>query len=280
MRKLFLPTAAAVLLLSSCVKESGTLSKTAPDAGVATLMAAGGKQKNKVYSGPEVSFKKGKATTLYEVDAMNHPVSLAIYINNAAWNSLDMPAPGGSNNVPANTVILRFHPKVDAHIFNHVELNWNPHGHEPENIYGLPHFDFHFYNTSVAEVEAIPPYEVDPSKFDVLVGEDYLPSHYFNPGGGVPQMGTHWLDATSPELPPQNAIFGQTFIYGTYNGKVTFIEPMITKAFLDDNSGFTRSVPRPAKVAISGYYPKMLRLQKTDDGYLIILENFEYREAS
>lgn len=281
MRKLLLPLMAVGILLSSCVKETGTINDRPSGASeAASLMAANGsgKLKNKIYSGPEVSFKKGKASTFYEVDANEHPVRLAIRINNAAWNSLDMPAPGGSNNIPANTVILRFHPKVDANIFNHAELDWNPHGHEPEFIYGLPHFDFHFYSMSLADVEAIPPYEVDPSKFDISPGPDYLPPHYFNPGGGVPQMGCHWLDATSPEL--HGSIFGQTFIYGTYNGKVTFREPMITKAFMEANPEFTRSIPQPAKVAVSGYYPTTLQLHKTDDGYVVVLEDFEYREAS
>src|SRR4051812_20501784 len=30
--------------------------------------------------------------------------------------------------------------------FDHVTIDWNPHGHHPIPIYGKPHFDFHFYN--------------------------------------------------------------------------------------------------------------------------------------
>ncbi|WP_018626164.1 hypothetical protein [Niabella aurantiaca] len=52
------------------------------------------KLKDRVYNGPAVSFKKGKVATLYEANAMGHPVRLAISIDNAALNSLDMPAPG------------------------------------------------------------------------------------------------------------------------------------------------------------------------------------------
>ncbi|SDC19034.1 DUF5602 domain-containing protein [Niabella drilacis] len=283
MTKLLLPVMAAGLLLSSCAKDAGKLNDQA--SGISSRMAADllagsatGNSKDKIYSGPEVSFKKGKITTLYQVDNMERPVRLAISINNAAWNSLDMAAPGNSGHDPMNSVILKFHPKVDAKIFNHAEVDWNPHGHEPEQIYGLPHFDFHFYNMSVADVEAIPPFDVDPSKFLNVPAPAYLPLFYFNPGGGVPQMGCHWLDGTSPEL--NGGIFGQTFIYGTYNGRVTFLEPMITRAFLEANPAFTRPIPQPAKVAITGYYPTTLRLQKTDDAYLIILEDFQYREAS
>jgi hypothetical protein len=83
-------------------------------------------------------------------------------------------------------------------------LDWNPHGHEPEQIYGAPHFDFHFYSISQAERAAIPAYEADPTKFDNGPGAAYLPPTYMNFGGGVPQMGAHWVDITSPELNQQN----------------------------------------------------------------------------
>ncbi|AHF14739.1 hypothetical protein NIASO_05150 [Niabella soli DSM 19437] len=277
---------AAGLLLSSCTKETAPLNDH--NAGASAAMVAGlhpgssakvlGMPGGKVYTGPEVSFKKGKVTTLYQVDDAAHPLRLAISINNDAWNSLDMPAPGGSNNISPNTVILPFHPKVDARIFNHAELDWNPNGHEPVQIYGKPHFDFHFYNVSLAYVDAIPPYDLAPAKFDNWPALDYLPANYINPGGGVPQMGCHWVDTTSAEFTPQG--FGQTFIYGTYDGKVTFLEPMITKAFFETHPEFKRSIPQPKKVAISGYYPTMVEIQKTTEGYLVILEDFVYREAS
>ncbi|MBO9619754.1 MAG: DUF5602 domain-containing protein [Niabella sp.] len=279
MRNLLLISMAAGLLLSSCAKQTGALNNLNAEA--STVMTSGlqlSASGDKVYKGPEVSFKKGKVTTLYQVDDAERPVSLAISIDNAAWNSLNMDAPGGSNNVPPNTVVLRFHPKVDARIFNHAELDWNPHGHEPVQIYGKPHFDFHFYNVSLAYVDAIPPYNVDPTRFNNWPALDYLPAHYINPGGGVPKMGCHWVDTTSAEFTPQG--FGQTFIYGTYDGKVTFLEPMITKAFFEANPEFKRSIPQPKKVAISGYYPTMVEVQKTTEGYLVIMEDFKYREAS
>jgi hypothetical protein len=29
--------------------------------------------------------------------------------------------------------------------YNHIGIDWNPQGHEPQGIYDKPHFDFHFY---------------------------------------------------------------------------------------------------------------------------------------
>lgn len=288
MRNLLLTTIVAGFLLSSCAKETGSLNdksynavaaaKTAVNPQLSSFAGAAGEINGNIYKGAEVAFKKGKVRTWYQTDDGERPVRVAISIDNAAWNSLDMTAPGGSNNVPPNTVVLPFHPKVDSRIFNHAELDWNPHGHEPVGVYDKPHFDFHFYNVSLDYVDAIPPYEVDPSKFNNYPNLDYLPVNYFNPGGGVPKMGCHWVDVTSAEFTPQG--FGQTFIFGTYDGKVTFWEPMVTKAFFEAHAQFKRSIPQPKKFATSGYYPTTLELLKTDAGYWVILEDFEYREAS
>ncbi len=127
-------------------------------------------------------------------------------------------------------------------------------------------------------MEAIPPYEADSSKFNNWPAPDYLPEHYFNPGGGVPQMGTHWVDLTSPEFNGQP--FTQTFIYGSYDGKITFHEPMITLEFLKNSSDFERDIPQPVKVQKSGYYPTKERVVKHDGVTEIVLEGFVYRTQS
>ena len=41
--------------------------------------------------------------------------------------------------------------------FEHIVINWNPHGHPPPEIYSVPHFDFHFYTQTRADREAITP---------------------------------------------------------------------------------------------------------------------------
>ena len=91
-------------------------------------------------------------------------------------------------------------------------------------------------------------------------------------------MGTHWLDVTSPELNGQP--FTQTFIYGSYNGKVTFAEPMITLDFLKKTSSFERDIPQAAKVQKSGYYPTKLNITKHDGITEIVLTGFVYKTQS
>jgi hypothetical protein len=255
MKKIIFPMLLAAAVFTSCKKDD---------------------VKEKILIGPKQNFQDGKAWTWYETDNSNKPLRIAIAIDDAAMNSLD--TDGGTGHNHENDVTLKFHPKAGETIFNHVGLGWNPHGHEPEPIYGKAHFDFHFYEISEAAVAAIPPYEVDSTKFKNWPAPDYLPATYFNPGGGVPQMGCHWIDFTSPELNGQT--FTQTFIYGSYDGKVTFFEPMITEAFIKANPTFERAIPQPVKFSRTGYYPTKMRIAKANGVTNIILEGFVYKTQS
>ena len=70
----------------------------------------------------------------------------------------------------------------------------------------------------------------------------------------VPQRGVHWTDVQSPEFNGQP--FASTFIYGSWDGQYIFLEPMITKAYLDNHpANVTRDIPQPVQWAKSGSYP-------------------------
>lgn len=238
-------------------------------------------EKSGIFKGPVTQVYEGKAWTWVKIDKIGNPEQLAISLTDSALNSVpfdDHEAEDGHQHSHEATWTLKFHPKANATLFNHLGLGWNPKGHEPEMFYGKPHFDFHFYIPTPEEVAAIPPYEVDSSKFKNWPAPAYFPPTYINPGGGVPQMGAHWVDVTSGEFNGQG--FTQTFIYGSYNGKVTFYEPMITLEFLKTNSNFERNIPQPAKYQITGYYPTKLRVVKHDGLTEIILDGFVHRIAS
>jgi hypothetical protein len=231
-----------------------------------------------IFKGTETSFQHGKAWTWVEMNAQNQPTRIGISIDDAAMNSLDTSHPGTSGHSHVNGLSLAI-PSRSADIpFVHALLDWNPHGHEPAGLFDLPHFDFHFYLTSEADRKAIPPYEVDSSKFLITPAAAYFPPTYMNIPSGVPQMGTHWFDFTAPEF--NGAVFTQTFLFGSYNGKVTFYEPMITKAFIDANPVYERAIPQPAKVQQSGYYPTKMKITKTAGTTQVTLESLVYRTAS
>jgi len=258
MKKIFF-VALAAIAISSCKKDD--------------------LEKNGIYKGPVANVHGGKAWTWVQISKTGNPEKLAIALTDEALNSVPVGGDaGGHGHGDANSWTLKFHPKAGVTHFNHVGLGWNPIGHEPEPIYGKPHFDFHFYIMTPQQVDAIPPYEVDSAKFKNWPAPEYFPATYFNAGGGVPKMGAHWVDLTSGEFNGQP--FTQTFIYGGYDGKVTFYEPMITLEFLKNNSNYERAIPQPAKVQKAGWYPTKMKVLKHDGLTEVILDGFIYRHQS
>ena len=124
------------------------------------------------------------------------------------------------------------------------------------------HFDVHFYMIPPAAREAIRPEDPDfmakaarhPEPRFVPV--DHVPPHEPEP---VPGMGVHWVDATTPEL--QGEPFTHTLLYGSWDGRFIFIEPMVTKAVLEERQTIAAPVKQPAEVAVPGRYPTQYRIE-------------------
>lgn len=236
-------------------------------------------KKDSVYKGATVQVHGGKAWTWAKIDKNGAPQQLAITLEDQVLNTVPTTMEGNPNdhNSHGNNLVLPLHPKaIDATPYKHVGLDWNPVGHEPEHIYTLPHFDMHFYMITEAERMAA----VDMGKLNAAPASDYVPTNHIS-GAPVPTMGLHWLDITSPELNPNNPVtFTQTFIYGSYNSKVIFQEPMITLAFLKTANNFERTIPQPAKFQQAGYYPTRMKVTKHDGVTDVILEGFVQRQAS
>lgn len=231
--------------------------------------------KEKTFKGATVQMHDGKAWSTLKLNENGTPQQLAITITDAAINSL--PLEGDPDHNHDNNLVLPLHPKaLETTPFKFIGVEWAPAGHPPQNIYTLPHFDFHYYMVPQAEVTAA----TDMNKILLEPAADYIPDNHVA-GPPVPQMGLHWLDATSPELNPNNpATFTQTMIVGSYNGKVTFLEPMITRSFLLSTTSFERPIPQAAKVQTTGYYPTKMRISKSGGETSVILESFVLRQAS
>ena len=185
-------------------------------------------KKPQVFKGPEVKVHGGKAWSWIQLNKQGNPERMGVALSEDALNSV--PAGNGTEghgHMPGNHWVMKLPAKANLTPFNHVSMHWNPNGHEPENIYTLPHFDFHFYTTTPEEVLEIGTYEQDSVRFQNTPSAEYYPTNYINPGAAtsVPQMGAHYVDITSGEF--NGITFTETFIFGSFNGKVTFYEPMI-----------------------------------------------------
>lgn len=208
-------------------------------------------EKYNTFYGPQAQMGNGHIRTWVNITHDGKPLAIGVEMTDGALTNL----PQDPNDMAAATWILTEHQKAKAVTpFDHVGIDWNVNGHPPVGVYDVPHFDFHFYKISVAAQMAIPPYEVDPSGFDQPVPAGYLPPIYARIPGGVPQMGAHWFDPTSPEW--HGGGFTSTLIYGTYGGHVIFDEPMITLATLQSGHTIQKPILSPQYFDPSNtYYP-------------------------
>jgi hypothetical protein len=236
------------------------------------------------FYGPSQALGQGTARTFVQLDASGTPTALGIALSETALTGL--PTAVTPPNPAAAMLDLAFPAEASVTGFDHAEIQWNPMGHEPPQLYGLPHFDFHFYLVPMSQEMAIVP--SDPqfaSKASNLPSGEYVPQGYITPPGPpaantVPQMGLHWIDTKAPELNGQT--FSKTFIYGSYDGRFIFVEPMITKAYLDSHPNATTPIPQPAKWAIAAYYPTTYTVayDPTAKEYRITLGGLTQRAAS
>ena len=184
-----------------------------------------------------------------------------------------------------------FRTQVDSP-FTYVLNNWNPHGHMPPGIYDKPHFDVHFYMNPNEERLAIRPGPCDALVHcdDYELGKNLPEAKYLHPDFAdldaiEPAMGNHLADLTSPEH--HGEPFTHTFIYGTWDGEVTFLEPMVTHDWYADLASGSigdscHEIKQPEAYAESGWYPTeyCLRYRENRDELTTSLESFEFHEAS
>jgi Domain of unknown function (DUF5602) len=215
--------------------------------------------------GPAVKVGNGEARTylIRDPKAGQAPVEIGIALSEKALDGL----PTDGMMYPFDLTL----PENAPAPYKFAELDWNPHGHVPPGVYTFPHFDFHFYTISPAERDAIDP--TDPNfatKARNVPTGDLVPPFYVVPGDpaevAVPHMGVHWSDVRSPELqgmlghPELYQQFTKTFIYGSWDGQYTFMEPMVTVDFLLTHPDDVQDVSVPARYATPGYYPTAYRV--------------------
>jgi len=230
------------------------------------------------------------------------PLEIGVALSERALDGL----PAGEGGHEALFATLLTLPVKNPTPYQFVELDWNPAGHEPATIYGLPHFDFHFYTVSRETRSSIvptnPQFAAQAANFP---GEEFRPPFYVDAATAagapaaavtVPMMGLHWFDVRSPELqaalgnPAGYQPFTRTFIEGTWDGRFIFDEPMITRAWLLAKRlssgvaapGADEVIPLPLaqRYAPVGYYPQAYRIayDPRSRDFLVGLTQLTWRE--
>jgi hypothetical protein len=210
------------------------------------------------------------------------PLEVGVALSEGAMEGLPQAAGmAGHESMVVNLLALPVHNPTPYRFF---ELDWNPAGHEPTAIYGVPHFDFHFYTVSRETRSSIVP--SDPRYAEAAAsfpGAEFRPPFYVDAATAagapawavtVPQMGLHWFDVRAPELqaalgnPAGYRPFTRTFIKGTWDGRFIFDEPMITRDWLltkrvsagEAAADEIIPVPTAARYAPAGFYPEAYRI--------------------
>lgn len=218
--------------------------------------------------GPETPMGQGAVQAYVEASSTGEPLAIGIGFSRAALEGLPEHTSEFGVSLPS---IISLPP------YNHIVINWEPHGHEPEGIYNLPHFDFHFYLISPEARMKITCQGDDAAVCIAPPAPGKVPPFYVPTPAGVPYMGWHWVDPRSPEYNGQ--VFTATFIYGFYGGEMNFLEPMITRDFLLNTTHFETEIPTPEIVPKRGYYPDRYaaHFESCHQRHLVTLKNLTLR---
>jgi hypothetical protein len=218
---------------------------------------------NPTYKGTAQTLGSGTVYTYVKFTG-DKPTSVGMTLTKGALDNL-------SHNGSTSLILPLPAEAVGKTPFDHLYLDFSHTGHEPPGIYDVAHFDVHFVMQPNAERAAIPPYAPNTAtKFDNLPPDGIMPKPYFRLPAGVPLMGVHWANPTSTEL--NGGKFTETLIMGSYDGKMTFVEPMVTLALLQSKPNLTKPVPVPAKFAKAGYYPMSYSIKQVGDDVQISLD--------
>jgi hypothetical protein len=283
-------SAALAFALAACADPSTpTASGTSKAAANASLARAGFTDAgtHRQYGTP-TKLGNGMIRTYIVVDEKDsrRPLEVGVAMSEESLEGLPAgtPMPGHGHHTMGNVLLLDL-PAQNPTPYKFVQFDWNPNGHEPDSVYTVPHFDFHFYTVPVEVRNSIVP--SDPryaEKAASFPAAQYRYPFYLDAAtaaGGIPAaaatvplMGLHWLDVRSPELqkltgnPGAWQPFTKTFIYGSWDGQFIFDEPMITRAYILSKKTATDPavidelipVPTAQQYSPAGYYPSAYRI--------------------
>ena len=127
-------------------------------------------------------------------------------------------------------------------------------------------------------------------KANTPVPEGCFPQGFANLNAVAPFMGNHYILLDEPVVaaaasgnPDPTLWTDPSFIIGGYDGKITFLEPMIRVTQLQDlaeadgSQCFTPKVPD--EYSNAGFYPSTFCVNTTDDSMSISMGGFSYQEA-
>lgn len=224
------------------------------------------------FKGTDATVHGGKAWSSVQLKADGTPEQLVLSLDNNAIHTAPIFTPPGQEHL--NHIAIELPAKArEVTPFQSILLDWDASSNQPPAIYDFPHFALRFYLVPAAEVAGF----VDNAKLNKDPDPVYLPANHIG-DVALPAVGKDWIDLFSPEVHGQP--FTQTFMYGTYDGRLVFMKPMMTQEFLKNTASFERPLPQPARFQKTGYYPTTLKVIRRTGYTDIVLDGFVHRQQS
>jgi hypothetical protein len=177
-------------------------------------------------------------------------------------------------------------PKIKDLPFQFVMFNWQGKGHGPPGAWDKPHFDLHYFMMDFTARNQIRTGNcgvyvdcVDYQKAIKDVPPQFAPVGFENQRGVSGRMGNHLSNLT--DSPFTDGVFTHAFVYGSYDGHITYFETIIKGDFIKSKPDECKPIKAPPAMEKSGLYPKQFctRFRPERGDYLLTLEDFEYRQA-
>ncbi len=252
MKKILIFATFAGITLSSCDKGVNFWGGVKP----------GKDTKYNTFNGPEVQMGNGKARSWITVSHAGVPQESGVEMIDDVLSGL--PDTNFSVAIPIHMKAKETTP------FGHLFISWSAKGHPlPGTVIG-PHFDVRFFMTSLEEQLAIP--APPAAGFTNLPPTGYMPDSYF-PDAPVPKLGVHWTDKTFTD-PVTKAM-----ILGSYDGKFTFVSPIMILDILTSGGSFSLPYAQPKYFAEHTFYPTKYNIYMNNDTHkhYVTLSNFVWR---
>lgn len=290
------PSAAAIAVLTALL----------PFVGVQACGQAGGESADGVTLGAEADLGEGSVSSFVRFDGEGAPQAIGVVFDGAALASLpaersdehhcfDLDGDGAIEPdpecLPTHERVLPLPPEATRRAdipFKWVLVNWNPGGHIPPGIYDVPHFDIHYFIESIENTFALKPGPCGP---ELLRCDQFeramrpVPANYAHPDfqnveAAVPAMGNHLIDVTAHEF--HDSPFDRSWIYGSYDGRITFYEEMVANDYLAGRPDTCYDIKLPEAYEKAGYYPtrSCYNFDPDTGTQAVTIEGFVYREAS
>lgn len=246
------------------------------------------------FKGSPVALGDGYVKSWFSINLKTRlPEALGVELSKTALNNL--PSPPAGDHTSLTYVTLDPIAKILTP-YNHFAIGWESVGHLAPPPYGttflVPHFDLHLFTIPYEEQQAIASWDetIAPdvptnSYFNDFPPPCFLPSNYYivpleiNPAGGsYGKIGKHWVPTTTVPVPP----FTYNVVYGTYKGKVNFIEIKAAHSSLSEQLNYEGAISQPLKFQKTRFYPTRYKIahDNATDKIYITLTHFVLRKAS